>query len=104
MTESRRILILLLLFIISTSQFVLLISGLSTAPFWSQDIHSKLPFGAYNFPHTSGHYFYHPPGHSHYTAESAFKAGYSVEEKVSPELVKYVVFHLIAASIIWSLD
>ncbi|OWA53084.1 Ectonucleoside triphosphate diphosphohydrolase 5 [Hypsibius exemplaris] len=96
MALPRRIFLMILLFILSTSQFFLVISGLSTLPFWSQDVHSTFPFSIYSFPHGSPpgqhqhhHHLHHHPSNSHYTAESAFKAGYSVEETVSPELVKY---------------
>ena len=86
--SSNRQSFIFLFFTFSTLQFVLfrLIAGLSTAPFWSQDVHSSLPFTSYQFasPHSSS-----SPQHSHYEAESAFKAGYSVEETVSRDLVRY---------------
>ncbi|GAV06666.1 hypothetical protein RvY_16617-2 [Ramazzottius varieornatus] len=75
-----------LLFTCTTLQLLLfrLIEGLTTAPFWSQDVHSSLPFSTYQFsPYLSS------LQHSHYEAESAFKAGYAVEETVSRDLVRY---------------
>jgi Golgi nucleoside diphosphatase len=87
---SPRTSLLILLFTFSTSELIRVISGISTQPFWSQDIHSTFPFNVYSFPHSHSvsHHHFHP-SNSHYTAESAFKSGYSVEESVSQELVKY---------------